>query len=418
MYIREHARILASRLKESARRLIVVTGPRQIGKTTLVRETLKRERNSDEYSYTGVDIPVLPTPYDSLEQRGITTTSGIRDTDIEWLTVQWEKARKAADDPKRERGYILILDEIQKIPQWSEAVKGLWDADQAVGRNLQIILLGSAPLLMQQGLKESLAGRFELIRMTHWSFTEMSYAFDLDLPKYLYFGGYPGAIEFINDPTRWSDYVRSSLIEPNIEKDIFMMKRIDKPALFKQLFELGCHYSGQELSLNKMKGQLENAGNETTLAGYLNDLANAGLLVGLQKFANRQHRRRASPPKLIVLNTALMTATSGYSYKEAMDDKTFLGRLVESTVGAHLYNKGIPECRLYYWREGNNEVDFVVERGDKLVAIEVKSNPREGGRSGLEIFKEKFNPHRTILVGGQGEPIEIFLSTEPDDWFA
>lgn len=418
MYIREHAQTLISRLNESVSRLIIVTGPRQIGKTTLVQKTLKRERSPDEYRFVSVDLPTLPTPYDSLIAQNTTTIAGIKAPDIEWLTIQWEKARQAVDGFERKRGYILVLDEIQKIPQWSEAVKGLWDADRAEGRNLHVILLGSAPLLMQQGLTESLAGRFELIRMTHWLFTEMSHAFELDLPKYLYFGGYPGAVQYINDQSRWRNYVRTALIEPNIEKDIFMMKRIDKPALFKQLFELGCHYSGQELSLNKMKGQLDNAGNETTLAGYLNDLANAGLLVGLQKFANQQHRRRASPPKLIVLNTALMTAISGYDYEAAMADRTFRGRLVESAVGAHLYNKGIPDCSLYYWRDRNDEVDFIIERGNKRVAIEVKSGPRDGGRGGLDIFNERFKPHRTILVGDQGEPLELFLSTNPDDWFA
>ena len=246
----------------------------------------------------------------------------------------------------------------------------------------------------------------------------MNHAFGFELSEYLYFGGYPGAAQYVRDQYRWMDYVRSALIEPNIEKDILMMTRIDKPALLKQLFELGCHYSGQELSLNKMKGKLENAGNETTLAGYLNLLTKAGLLTGLQKFANQQHRRRASPPKLNVLNTSLMTAMSGYSFEQAKGDRSYWGRLVESAVGAHLYNEGGPECRLYYWRDGHDEVDFIVERGDKRVAIEVKSNPGVGSRRGLELFNERFKAHRTILVGDQGEPLEIFLSTDPIDWFA
>lgn len=196
-----------------------------------------------------------------------------------------------------------------------------------------------------------------------------------------------------------------------------MMTRVDKPALLKQLFELACHYSGQELSLNKMKGQLENAGNETTLAGYLDDLTSAGLLIALQKFANREHRRRASPPKLNVLNTALMTATSGYSYEEARADRTFWGRLVESAVGAHLYNMGGTECRLYYWRERNHEVDFVVERGNRIIAIEVKSGANVDRPHGLEMFKDRFKPYRTMLIGEQGIPLELFLTSGPADWF-
>ncbi len=417
MYIREHAQTLIARLDEPVSRLIVVAGPRQTGKTTLVRKILQRERSPAEYSYLALDELTVPSPYTSMTDQVTYTVAGIRKPDIEWITMQWGKARKAADNPELERGFILVLDEIQKIPQWSEVVKGLWDADRALNRPLHVVLLGSAPLLMQQGLTESLAGRFELIRNTHWSFLEMSEAFNLDLPGYLYFGGYPGAAEYVTEQSRWADYVRSSLIEPNIEKDILMMTRVDKPALLKQLFELACHYSGRELSLNKMKGRLDNAGNETTLAGYINLLTNAGLLTGLQKFANQQHRRRASPPKLNVLNTALMTAMSGYTYEQARADRTFWGHLVESAVGAHLYNRGIPDVRLYYWRDGNNEVDFIIEKGSMRVAIEVKSATGDGSRRGLEKFNERFKPQRTILVGGQGEPLELFLSSGPDDWF-
>lgn len=417
MYIRKQAQTLISRIDEPVSRLIVVAGPRQIGKTTLVQKTLGQVRSSAEYNYLALDEPILPSPYETLTEQGATTLAGVTKPDIEWLTAQWEKARKAADDPERGRSFILVLDEIQKIPQWSEIVKGLWDADRAVDRPLHVILLGSAPLLMQQGLNESLAGRFELIRMTHWSFLEMNQAFEFDPPSYIYFGGYPGAAEYINEQSRWEDYVRSALIEPNIEKDILMMTRVDKPALLKQVFELGCQYSGQILSYTKIVAQLQDAGNTTTVAHYLDLLSSASLITGLQKFAIGPIHRRKSP-KLIVLNTALMSAISGYTYEQAKADRTFWGRLVESAVGAHLYNAGFPDCHLYYWREGDNEVDFIIERGGKYVAIEVKSGSGNGRHSGLKKFNERFNPLRTILVGDQGEPIEIFLSTDSDDWFS
>ena len=242
-------------------------------------------------------------------------------------------------------------------------------------------------------------------------------AFDFDLPRYIYFGGYPGATSHIDDQPRWREYIRSSLIEPNIERDILSMTRVNKPALLKRAFELGSNYSGQILSYTKMQGQLQDAGNTTTLAHYLDLLSNAGLLTGLQKYAGQQHRRRGSSPKLNVLNTAFMAVNSGYSFQEAQADRTFWGRLVESTVGAHLFNTGMPDIRLYYWRDSPHEVDFILEKGRKLASIEVKSTPRGGGTGGLAVFQERFTPECTLLVGGQGIPLEEFLTQPAACWF-
>ena len=415
MFERNQVKILASRLNEPVHRLIVVTGPRQTGKTTLVLQSLKRARSRSEYRYIPLDEPVPPSPILSLPDSETVSPGDATKRNSVWLTEQWEKARREADDS--ERGFVLVLDEIQKIPQWSETVKGLWDADRAAKLPLHVVLLGSAPLLMQRGLTESLAGRFELIRTTHWSFLEMHRAFDLDLSGYVYFGGYPGAAPLIPQPIRWTDYVRSALIEPNIEKDILMMTRVDKPALLKQLFELGCSYSGQILSYTKMLGLLQDAGNTTTLSHYLHLLTNAGLLTGLQKFASQHYRRRASSPKLNVLNTALMAIASGYTFDQARADRTYWGRFVESAVGAHLYNTGTPDIRLYYWRDSPYEVDFIIERGDMRVAIEVTSTARDAHQRGLAAFQDRFHPHRTILVGDRGRPLDEFLSSTPDEWF-
>lgn len=423
-YQRSHAKTLTDRLSEPVSKMIMVTGPRQVGKTTLVRSTLEETRAPYSYRYLGMDEPRSSSSEALSGPDGNIIAAGIEKPDVAWLIRQWEEARIAADKLADFSGavdkpkFVLALDGVQKIPNWSEAVKGLWDADRRADRPMHVVLLVSAPWLMQRGLSESLAGRFELIRMTHWSFAEMNEAFDIDLPRYIYFGGYPGSADYISDQRRWMSYVRGSLIEQNIRKDILMMVRVDKPALLKNLFELGCQYSGQELSYNKMRGQLENAGNTTTLAHYLDLLTDAGLLTGLKKYASGIPWGRASSPKLNVLNTALMTAQSDYSFEEARSDRSYWGRLVESAVGAHLYNLSFPDCQLYYWREHSNEVDFVLKKGGQLLAIEVKTGDRGGRHPGLEAFSKEFKPHREILVGDKGMPLVDFLwTTDLDELF-
>jgi predicted AAA+ superfamily ATPase len=268
----------------------------------------------------------------------------------------------------------------------SETVKRLWDEDTRARRVLRVVLLGSAPLLVTQGLTESLAGRFELLPLPHWSFAEMRAAFGWSLDEYLFFGGYPGATPLIGEPARWARYIADSLIETSIARDVLLLTRVDKPALLRRLFELACCYSGQVLSYTKMLGQLQDAGNTTTLAHYLDLLAGAGMVRGLPKFAGDAARRRGSSPKLQVMNNALMTAVSGRTLEEARADREFWGRLTESAVGAHLVNaEATGAGAVSYWREGNHEVDFVVQSGRRLTAIEVKSGWAAGprGRRGL-----------------------------------
>jgi len=282
-----------------------------------------------------------------------------------------------------------------------------------------VILLGSAPLLIAQGLTESLAGRFEALRLPHWSFTEMRAAFGWSLDQYLYFGGYPGAAPLIQDPARWSRYIADSLIETSISRDVLLLSRVDKPALLRRLFELACRYSGQVLSYTKMIGQLQDAGNTTTLAHYLDLLAGAGMVCGLPKYAGDAARSRGSSPKLQVLNTALMTVTAGVSPSEARSDREFRGRLIESAVGAHLANAAaVGECELYYWRDRGQEVDFIVKAHSRLTAIEVKSGRAPQAHSGSAAFAAAFKTKRTLLVGGDGISVEEFLSRSVSEWLA
>lgn len=410
-YQRKAIRTLIDRLSESPRFMIFVAGPRQIGKTTLVRQALATIDPSS-YNFVAVDQPIAPMAAYGDEV--------IRDEDAsprnaKWLVQIWENARKAARISGKR--YVLILDEIQKLSGWSEVVKGLWDADRAEGLSLHILLLGSSPLLMQKGMTESLAGRCEPIRLTHWSFSEMAEAFDFDLTDYIYFGGYPGSAPCIRDESRWRNYVRESLIKPSIEKDIFMMTRVDKPALLKQLFDLCCAYSGQILSYNKMLGQFQDKGHTVTLAHYLDLLGNAGLIGGIQKYSAKVVSTKGSSPKLNVLNTSLMSVGSGYTKAEAKADRSYWGRMVESVVGAHLYNTCPPNCQLYYWRDSKYEVDFVIESGNKLTVVEVKSGCSKERAPGLLKFEEAFkHPCRKLLVGAGGISIVEFLSYPAEHW--
>ena len=388
---RPQATELARRLREPRRHILVVAGARQVGKTTLVEQVTE-----------SIDLPVRFVSADEPTLRG-----------AEWIAQQWEAARLSATS----RGAILVLDEVQKAIGWSESVKRLWDEDTRAKRQIKVVLLGSAPLLVQQGLTESLAGRFEMLRLPHWSLVEMRAAFDFRVEQYLYFGGYPGAAPLVREPERWRRYILDALIETTIARDVLLLTRVDKPALLRRLFELGCRYSAQVLSYNKMLGQLHDAGNTTTLAHYLELLGGAGLLTGLSKFARRAVRHKGSSPKLQVLNTALMSAQSGFSFDDAKRDPEFWGRLVESAIGAHLANGALlDECELFYWRENNREVDFVARAGRALTAIEVKSSRSRGTNPGLAAFTDLFRPTRQILVGGDGIPVEEFLLKSVRHW--
>ena len=333
-----------------------------------------------------------------------------------WIEQQWDQARlKAHSAPSA--GALLVLDEVQKVSGWSEVIKRLWDEDTAAGVSLKVLLLGSSPLLMERGLPESLAGRFEVVRAPHWSFSEMENAFGWKLDQFIYFGGYPGAAPLIEDPDRWARYILDSLIETTVSRDILLMSRIEKPALLRRLFRLGCEYSSQVLSYQKMLGQLQDAGNTTTLAHYLDLLSAAGLLGGISKFSGQRVRQRASSPKLQVFNTALMTASTGLPFHDARGNPDFWGRLLESAVGAHLINDGSgSSIEVFYWRDRNREVDFVLRKGQRVTAIEVKSGRKKGSLPGMKAFDEVFRPQRKLLVGVQGIEVEEFFRTKVEHW--
>jgi len=394
MYERPYLKLVKARIEEPRKFIQVIMGPRQVGKTTMLTQLLSQ----------------LSTPCLFKSADGVTASNSV------WLSQIWESARlrmKVSGTTE----LLLVFDEIQKIDNWPEVVKRQWDKDTRENINIKLILLGSSRLLIQKGLTESLAGRFETLHLGHWSFNEMETAFGWNTEQYIYFGGYPGSASLIGDEGRWKNYIRDSLVETSISKDILMMTRVDKPTLLRRLFELGCLYSGQILSYTKIIGQLQDAGNTVTLAHYTKLLTDSGLLGSLDKFAGDIIRKRSSSPKFQVFNNALLSSQSNDNFEKTIIDPALWGRLVESSLGTHLINHRISEkYNLYYWREGSYEVDFVLEKEDKVIAIEVKSGMKAENR-GMEIFSGKFKPEKMLLVGTGGIPYNEFLKIKPGELF-
>lgn len=392
MYRRKLYETLHSRLEEPRRFIQVLAGARQVGKTTLAHQVL--ESIKIPHHYASADEPTLQDQF--------------------WIEQQWEIGRTLAHQEEA----LLVLDEIQKVTGWSELIKHLWDEDTRKEIKLKVLILGSSPLLVQRGLTESLTGRFEIISLSHWSFTEMKEAFGFTIDEFIYYGGYPGAATLIGDRERWARYIIDSLIETTISRDVLLMSRVEKPALLRRLFQLGCEYSGQILSYQKMVGQLQDAGNTTTLAHYLELLSGAGMLTGIAKYSGSKVQRRASSPKLQVLNTALMTALGTRSLEMASTDREFWGHVVESAVGAHLVNQSIGTgLQVHYWRDRNQEVDFVISYGTETLALEVKSGRKSVTIPGLKAFSKQYPDTRNLLVGGQGFDLEEFLTIPVKTWF-
>lgn len=386
--------LVANRIKEERRFMQVLAGPRQVGKTTLVLQLLNEPGIQGLYAAAD-DI------------------SGVGQA---WIELQWENARQQLKT-SGDGSFVLVIDEIQKIPGWSETVKKLWDADSREGTKLHVILLGSSRLLLQTGMTESLAGRFETTYIGHWSLAEMQEAFGWSAEQYAWFGGFPGAASLIADEARWKSYISNSLAETSISKDILMMSRVDKPALMRRLFDLGCSYSGQMLSFNKILGQLLDAGNTTTLSHYLDLLDSAGLLGGLEKFSRDQARKRSSSPKFQVHNTAFMSALHPFDFRMILENPEKWGCIVESAIGAHLINNAYSQgYSLFYWREGNYEVDFVLEHKGRVIALEVKSG-YSIRTAGLVQFRKHYPDSKIMLVGKDGISWKDFLNINPMELF-
>lgn len=372
----------------------IIIGPRQVGKTTAAMDISSRWNG--EVHYASADLAMGSGP--------------------EWIVFHWDRLRlKKAESNSCK---LLILDEIQKIKNWSEAVKGQWDQDRMEGNPIKVLLLGSSSLLLTRGMTESLAGRFFLHRFTHWSFPECAAAFGWDLDRWLYFGGYPGAAPLVDDQPSWKRYITDSLIETVIARDVLALQTVHKPALLRNLFTLAAAYPAQVLSYNKMLGQMHDAGNTTTLAHYLKLMETAFLITGLENFSGSGVRKKSSSPKLVLWNNALITALDTRDPETARADDRWWGRLMENAVGAHLLNNlRSMNYHVMYWRRNNREVDYIVLSGRNIWAIEVKSG-ETGRHGGLTGFCKKHREAVPLIVGPGGMTLSDFFSTPPEELLA
>jgi predicted AAA+ superfamily ATPase len=384
--------LLVNELEKQQPVFQVLTGPRQVGKTTIAYQVM--DQLPFPSLYASADSPLPPGP--------------------EWIETQWRRAEVEAD--RTGGAVLLVLDEVQKVRGWSESLKSKWDAAIRASRDIRLLILGSSALLIQAGLSESLTGRFFLHRCGHWSFQECVDAFGWDLPRWLYFGGYPGAAAFSDDERKWKRYVTDSLIETVLARDVLQLQKITKPTLLRHLFALSATFPAQILSYNKMLGQLQDVGNTTTIAQYLRLLETAFLVSGLELFSRGSVRKRGSSPKLLLWNNALVNALSNRSFDDSIADTSWWGRLVENAVGGYLLGTLFPaDYAITYWRERDREVDFVIARGIKLWAIEVKSG-RRGKTTGLELFRARYPDAQILIVGGNGIPLQEFFAAPAEMW--
>ena len=438
-YERSYVQKLLGHLDFRAMFMLCVTGPRQSGKTTLVQQALRRlDRPS---IYLPVENPRAAEFRESAGQRGRplppdTFPASPAVLDTQGLVHAWHMARSLA--ARSPRGAVLVLDDIQAIADWTATAKGLWDRDRFEESRLRVVLISPMPALKQPGQTEGMTGRFQVMNIPHWSFSEMAEAFGFGVREYVYFGGHPETAKFIDaheysrkDPGRqpvavleevrareraWHAYVHSSIVGCSVRGDTVAMHYVEKPALMAQLFLFGCAYSGQVLSYRKMLGLFSARDNNASIRHYFDLLFTAGLISRIGCYSRNLLPWVKGNPKLNVRNTALMSSSFSYTFMEAQADGVFWGRLTKSAVGAHLCNAASSRMRCCYWQHNGNQVDYVLRGARRTVAVEVQSGKTPRTRHGFNAFRAQYPEAELLSVGGRGVPLKEFLSTPPDYW--
>ena len=417
-YVRPIKQDILKYLDGKPKHMLMLWGPRQSGKSTLIQQTLRHYPGP--YQYINVDDfePEHIIDFPELMQKPKSSRLSL------WMREHWQKARSCAQASSQP--FVLVIDEVQMIPNWAQRVKGMYDRDRWDGHQVHVVLLGSSPRNLQKGISESLLGRFYPMDIPHWSYSEMKEAFGFSVDDYIFYGGYPGAASYAGPDQylEWKNYVQTAVIDGNLERDIFELIEIHYPDVMDQVFKIGAHASSQLMDIKKViekftyetQQQLKKEDFPHILVmRYLTILSKVSMLTSITKYARDPFKRRRTP-KFQVLNTGLMSATHTLTFEEAKQSPAYWGRLAESAVGAHLLNTLHPSASLHYWRYNGDEVDFVVDRTITLTAIEVKTAKKNKPLKGLQTFCQKFPVTRSLVVGTGGISFEEFLS-KPATWW-
>jgi uncharacterized protein len=368
--------LLSRRLAEPAPgRIQLLAGPRQVGKTTLLLQAAERHGKAAIYAAADGPEAALPGFWERL----------------------WIRAEETAASHGRA---VVLLDEAHRLPDWAGHLKAEWDRLRRKKLTVHVVASGSSALRLAAGSRESLAGRFERITLTHWSASSLAEVFGLPPAEaaqaLVSMGAYPGAFEFRHDLARWRAYVRDSILEPAIGRDILALAAVRRPALLRQVFGVCASAPAQIVSLQKIQGQLQDAGALETLAHYLSLLEEAFIVAPLGKHAARPARRRAAPPKLVTLSNALLAAVDPRGIPDRSGEPARFGAWVENACLAHAWNAG---QRVSYWREEPLEVDAVVEGSWGSWAIEVKTGPiSSADLKGIGEFTRRHPGFRALVL--------------------
>jgi predicted AAA+ superfamily ATPase len=372
----ECRKTLEARLNEKAPgKIQLLTGPRQVGKTDTLLKLAKKFHETA--IYTAADSPESALP------------------------GYWERLWQSAFEMEKAKGVaILLIDEVQHLPDWSIRLKGEWDKVLREGLKIYLVASGSSSLHLGRGSKESLAGRIERLTITHWSAAMLKKAFKLPkneaIIRIVTRGSYPGSMVFYNDLQRWSAYIRDAIIDPAISHDIFSLTEVRRPALLKQVFALSAASPAQIVSLNKLQGQLQDKGALDTISHYLSLLEDSFLIAALDKHTAKPIRSRSAPPKLVVLNNALLAVMDQRGIPNKKNDPERFGNWVENAVLAFCWNSG---QQVSYWRDDTYEVDGVIDGPWGSFAIEVKTSSFiERDLIGLLEFTRQYPKYAPLVV--------------------